>query len=597
MQFSCNGIKHAQHELTAFLHKHNIAIAALQETKLRSTSPDPSFPEYTVLRRDRPDDRGGGGVAFLIHDTVTYKHYETKHMTPGDVYTEHIGITAHLHGQDFHIINIYIPPCTTIPAAEHFTPTLNNFMTTSPTLIIGDVNAHHDAWHSHTNDGPAAARGDHISDTIDNHDYCTLNEDTPTRLPKHGHPSSPDITIINSHLIFNTTWTTHTTLSSDHIPITITLTADDIPLPPHAKRTYINFNRAHWEGYTADSETLFSTLPPPISCAVGEKAFREALLTAAKHNIPAGRIPNFRPNLTPDTRTLIAQRDTLRAANPQDPTLPDIERDIAHHITEANKQAWHGKLARATPHDSPKSYWDLLGTLAGKRTRTPPNQPITFTNKTRTQPQGIANAFIKQFTRIIPHKQNPYTRKLIRRLHRQHPLPAPDAPDDHFITFTPTNVRNAIARTNNSKAFGPDSLTPLHLKHLGPSGISYLTQLFNLSLRHANIPSVWKSAIVEPAVKPGKPAHLSSSYRPISLLSPAVKVLEALLLPRLTEYLPLNSSQHGFRKFHSTTTALLPLTTQITDGLNHKSPHHRTIITSQPSTSARHSTQSITLSY
>ena len=58
----------------------------------------------------------------------------------------------------------------------------------------------------------------------------------------------------------------------------------------------------------------------------------------------------------------------------------------------------------------------------------------------------------------------------------------------------------------------------------------YLTDLFNLSVNCANIPVIWKQAIVVPILKPGKPAEQGNSYRPISLLSPVVKIL---LLERL----------------------------------------------------------------
>ena len=107
-------------------------------------------------------------------------------------------------------------------------------------------------------------------------------------------------------------------------------------------------------------------------------------------------------------------------------------------------------------------------------------------------------------------------------------------------------------------------------------GLQYLTKLYNLSYNNADIPAIWKLAIVIPLLKPGKPASTGSGYRPISLLCPAAKVLERLLLPELNT-LPLAQSQHGFRKEHSTTTALLPLTQQIAWGFNQPLPPQRTV--------------------
>ena len=89
---------------------------------------------------------------------------------------------------------------------------------------------------------------------------------------------------------------------------------------------------------------------------------------------------------------------------------------------------------------------------------------------------------------------------------------------------------------------------------------------------------MWKLGKIIPVPKPGKSPSQGSSYRPITLVSPVVKVLEALMLPTLKEHLPMADHQHGFRAGRSTTTALCELTTAIADGLNGKRPHERTIL-------------------
>jgi hypothetical protein len=106
-------------------------------------------------------------------------------------------------------------------------------------------------------------------------------------------------------------------------------------------------------------------------------------------------------------------------------------------------------------------------------------------------------------------------------------------------------------------ATGPDGLTSLHLKKLRPSGIAYLAGLFNLSVRDAVVSAIWKKALVLPVLKPGKPPDLSSFYRPISLISPVVKILERLLLPSLSAAFVMTPTQHRFCCGRSTTTALL----------------------------------------
>jgi hypothetical protein len=92
---------------------------------------------------------------------------------------------------------------------------------------------------------------------------------------------------------------------------------------------------------------------------------------------------------------------------------------------------------------------------------------------------------------------------------------------------------------------------------------------------HAEIPVVWKFANIIPIPRPGKPENLSTGYRPNSLLSPCIKVLERLLVPFVTEALPGAPMQHGYKPLHSTTSALLTIVTHIAMGLNEDKPASR----------------------
>ena len=133
----------------------------------------------------------------------------------------------------------------------------------------------------------------------------------------------------------------------------------------------------------------------------------------------------------------------------------------------------------------------------------------------------------------------------------------------------------------------------LHLKHLGPSGIAYLKIIFNLSISKAELPDIWKKALIIAILKAGKTADQVRNNRPISLLCPTSKILERLILPYFAESLAPNRTQHGFRPLHYTTTALLPLSTMIAPGFNQRKPtsrtaalRHLTVFTTRPSSSS-----------
>ena len=128
-------------------------------------------------------------------------------------------------------------------------------------------------------------------------------------------------------------------------------------------------------------------------------------------------------------------------------------------------------------------------------------------------------------------------------------------------SFTSDQGTSAIKSCRSSRAHGPDTLSIFHLKNLGPLATEHLTTLYNDSLKSCRLPSIWKTSLVIPIPKHGKDSSQGTSYKPISLLCPTAKVLEALILPSINEFLSPAKDQHGFRPRHSTTSALLKLTT------------------------------------
>ena len=83
--------------------------------------------------------------------------------------------------------------------------------------------------------------------------------------------------------------------------------------------------------------------------------------------------------------------------------------------------------------------------------------------------------------------------------------------------------------------------------------------------------------INHPYTETGKDISQGTSYRPISLICPAAKVLESLFLPTINKYLIPARDQHGFRRAHFTTSALQQLTTDIAVGFNQRKPPDRTV--------------------
>ena len=196
--------------------------------------------------------------------------------------------------------------------------------------------------------------------------------------------------------------------------------------------------------------------------------------------------------------------------------------------------------------------WRTIG-IDGREKREAENEAITFNGISFSSSKQLATKFNQQLStsNMGRHTSLRETRVETRETKRK--------PLEMAQTFIADLVMKAIKSCRNIKAFGPDKLSIFHLKHLGPRAIEYITTLFNLSVTTCQIPAIWKSSLVIPIPKPCKDTCIGGSYRSISLLCPATKVMESLLLPTINKYIRPAQDQHGFRREHSTTWALLQL--------------------------------------
>ena len=250
LQWNLDGIQSSKAELETFLHRHKVKVAALQETKLHQNSPTLSFPGCTLLRKDRLRNTGGG-LAFLIHDSISYSELT---IDPRDQFLEVHCVTITIRNSPLNILNLYLPSASSCPSHTLSEDTLVPFFSSdADTLALGDLNAHSEAWFSRTSCDRAAARGETVAATIDCSTLIVLN--SPVLTHPLSVPSSPDLSLISAHLATAVEWQVHHKLNSDHLPNTISFT-DDTP-PVRSRCTYTNFKRADWPSFTSRSETKF----------------------------------------------------------------------------------------------------------------------------------------------------------------------------------------------------------------------------------------------------------------------------------------------------------------------------------------------------
>ena len=248
---------------------------------------------------------------------------------------------------------------------------------------------------------------------------------------------------------------------------------------------------------------------PSLSPHLGRRPSPESFVRWAGRHIPTGFRRDFTPGIPGEAQALIDERDRLLSRDPFNPQIPNLNHRLTETINDFRRSRWVANLGRSDHRSNIKHFWRTLRSLSGKSARPPPNLPISFGNRTHTKPAAIARRLNRQFTSIVPYTSDPSTRVLKRKFRRL------DIRAAGLPTFSASQVASAVAASGNSTTAGPDHLTILHLKHLGHRGFAFLAEIFNLSIRSANIPALWKTADIPPWEEPPRhPWYLLSPHLP-----------------------------------------------------------------------------------
>ena len=116
---------------------------------------------------------------------------------------------------------------------------------------------------------------------------------------------------------------------------------------------------------------------------------------------------------------------------------------------------------------------------------------------------------------------------------------------------TDDEILRILKNLNGNKGAGADRIRPKDLKQNAELLTPTITKLINLCLTNGKIPDKLKTAIVRPIFKKGNKSEYEN-YRPISILSTIEKILEEVVVTRITSYIRklniINSNQYGFQK-------------------------------------------------
>lgn len=559
--WNANGIKNKKHELEAFLKMQNIDVCLISETHSTRQS-YLKIQGYQLYETIHPDNQARGGTAVIIKNYI--KHHECQHYQSPETQLTVVEITS--TKQRLQIGAVYCPPRYNLKKYNYLN-ILHHF--NGRFILGGDFNAKHVDFGSRL----TTTKGNELKNAI-NEMGCNIHSTgKPTYWPTDA-AKTPDLLdfFISKQVSSNFIEVEdNSDMDSDHSAVILTIS--DKIIRKETRPTLAN-KTTDWESFRSELDSnihLQTRLKTVTELEEEAENFTNIIQIASWNNTKGTASKPIGKSYPREIRTLVLEKRKARkkwqqTRSPSDKTiLNNKSQQLKREILKLNDNSFSSYLGKLTADESTNySLWK-----ATKRIKTPITQipPIKRSDgswardnrsKAEVFADHLAGIFQPNETEsdiIIENGSNGYGGRI--------PL----------ITQKEVN-REIKFNLRIGKAPGYDLLTGEILKQLPKKAIVKLTHLFNAVIRLRHVPSAWKVAEVIMLPKPGKPPNEAKSYRPISLLPIISKLMERLLLRRMTPIIEsrnlIPDHQFGFRCKHSTVDQVHRITDIIEKALEDK---------------------------
>ena len=574
IQWNCRGYSGNFEEIKSLLMNENgPSCLCLQETFHGNRQPLPP-KGYKILYGNpilnyQPNVRPSRGLITLIKHEIPY--YPISINTN----LEYLAIRIKLR-REYTICNIYISPTEDISKQQ-----LLNLMNQLPRpfILIGDLNARHEAWGDSTNN----THGRVIQDLLLSSEFYLLNENQPTHLHiQTGTLSYIDLAIVSPDISNVFKWSRIDDLyNSDHFPISLT----EIIITPDTTNTSnpkFKLKQANWSNFynaTDVTEDLINS-DEDINSLVAK--FNNIIKMASDLTIPTTNPDNKKypvPWWNQECTRVQQDRKKARRKYQRSKSLADkISLNKASAISrrtlrQARKQSWQDYVSTVNSDTPINKIWKKINKISGKFSGN--RTPCINNNGTMIMDHhDVANILGSHIAHVSSNNYHGQEFNNIRAQTESVPLNFQSSNNESYnCQISIAEFKSSLQKCTDT-APGNDNIHYMMIKKLHPSARSFLINIYNRIFIENTLPDEWKESILIPILKPNKPESSVNSYRPIALTSSICKLLEKNLNARLVYHLEFNNlfseSQYGFRKNRSTVDLLAKIQTDIYNSFTNK---------------------------
>ncbi|KAI5742625.1 hypothetical protein M8J77_009365 [Diaphorina citri] len=528
------GISSDKEELLADLcYENKCDILVLQETHRGISNHRPKIQGMTLIL-ERPHEKYGSAIFIkpdlIINSTDLTCNNDIEILT--------------IETQSCTITSVYKPPTTAFNFIE---PT--NFRNQNTQIVLGDFNCHNTQWGYNETD----KNGEDLENWVESQKLKLIHDPKQPASFNSGRwrrGYNPDNIFVSENIAQQTTKHVEKHIpKSQHRPISCAITAAVRPHIVPFKRQF-NFKKAKWDRFAAHLDQEIVKIAPVVA---SYDDFIELVRKVSCKHIPRGCRTHYIAGLDEDSKTILQEYQNLYNQDPfADDTIQTGEQ-LLRMISTSRNERWTNMVEELDFKRNSRKAWSLLKNI----NHDPSSQDL---NNCKVTPNQIAHQLLI----------NGKTKTRIRNTKIERDIPN----ENQFLetAFTLGEIQLAIKLAKNNKSPGVDDLRNEQIKHFGPATLNWILKLFDNCISTNNIPKPWRKAKVIALLKPGKDPNEAKNFRPVSLLCHLYKLLERMILNRISEYVDnkLIRQQAGFRPGKSCTGQILNLTQFIEDGFEKK---------------------------